>query len=210
MRFSPERAAVFDLLEGGLPCVLITARTQSSQAFDLFAFQRFVDTLDGDGFFFLHRKTIYPDHHRLLAIDLLLVFICRILDFLLHVAAFEGFDHATQSFNLSQIVGGAGFNFIGQGLDVVGAGQRVNGLGDPGLISDDLLGTQRDAGGLLGRQRERLIVRNWCEATGCRRAPRPAPAARCGRCCFPVAGRSASNPRSGCGSAASTNADSSP
>ena len=47
---------------------------------------------------------------------------------------------------------------------------------------------------LLGRQGERLVVASSCAGTACRRAPRPAPRAPCGRCSRAAAARSASTP----------------
>ncbi len=139
----------FDLLESGLPRAWIASRAHRTQAFDLLAFQRFVDALDGNGFFFVHDEAVYPDDHRFLAINLLLVFVGRILDFLLHVAALESFDHATQGFNLPQIFVRAGFDLVGQGFDVKGTSQRVDGLWDPRLVGHDLLSAQRNPGSLL-------------------------------------------------------------
>ena len=44
-----------------------------------------------------------------------------------------------------------------QRLDVVGAGERVDGVGGAGLVGDHLLGPQRELGGAFGRERERLV-----------------------------------------------------
>ena len=52
---------------------------------------------------------------------------------------------------------GALLDLVGQRLDEVGAGERVDGVGGAGLVGEDLLGAQRDARGALGRQRERLV-----------------------------------------------------
>ena len=58
----------------------------------------------------------------------------------------------------------ARLDLVGQRLDVVGAGERVDRVGRAGLVGDDLLGAQRDLGGALGGQRERLV-----EAVGVQR-----------------------------------------
>ena len=58
----------------------------------------------------------------------------------------------------------ARFDLVGERLDEVGAGERVDGVGGAGLVREDLLGAQRDFRGALGRQRERLV-----EAVGVQR-----------------------------------------
>src|SRR4051794_9680870 len=45
----------------------------------------------------------------------------------------------------------------GERFDVVGAGERVDGVGGAGLEGDDLLRAQGELGRALGRQRERLV-----------------------------------------------------
>ena len=56
------------------------------------------------------------------------------------------------------------FDLVGERLDEVGAGERVDGVGGAGLVREDLLRAQGDLGGALGRQRERLV-----EAVGVQR-----------------------------------------
>ena len=48
-------------------------------------------------------------------------------------------------------------DLVGQRLDEVRPGQRVDGVDDAGLVGDDLLGAQRDARRPLGRQPERFV-----------------------------------------------------
>ena len=49
------------------------------------------------------------------------------------------------------------FDLVGQVLDQIRAGQRIDGIGHAGFVGDDLLGAQRHAHGFLGRQPEGLV-----------------------------------------------------
>jgi hypothetical protein len=53
-------------------------------------------------------------------------------------------------------------DLVGQRLDEVAAGERVDRGRHVGLVRDHLLGPQRQAGRLLGRQRERLVEELVC------------------------------------------------
>ena len=53
---------------------------------------------------------------------------------------------------------GAALDLVGQRLDEVGARERIDGVGRPGLVGDHLLGAQRELRRVLARQRERLVV----------------------------------------------------
>src|SRR3712207_7724177 len=48
-------------------------------------------------------------------------------------------------------------DLVGERLDEVRAGERVDRVGHAGLVREDLLGAQGDPRGVLGRQRERLV-----------------------------------------------------
>ena len=77
---------------------------------------------------------------------------------------------------------GLSLDLVGERLDVPRPAERIGDVGDVGLVGDHLLGAQRDARRLLGRQRHALRPSSWCAATACRRARRRAPRSRCGRC----------------------------
>ena len=51
----------------------------------------------------------------------------------------------------------AGLGGVGERLDEIGAAQRVRDAGHSGFVGQDLLGAQRQRGGLLGGQCERLV-----------------------------------------------------
>ena len=68
------------------------------------------------------------------------------------------FDRAAELVDALDQLPRAALDLGGQRLDVVGAGERVDGVGGARLVGDDLLGPERDLGGALGRERERLVV----------------------------------------------------
>ena len=70
-----------------------------------------------------------------------------------------------------------------QALDVVGAGQRIDDMGDPGLLLQDQLGVAGDAGGEFRRQGNRFVERVGVQALRAARAPPPSPRRRCARRC---------------------------
>ena len=54
---------------------------------------------------------------------------------------------------------GLALDLVGERLDEARATERIGDVGDVGLVGDHLLGAQRDARRLLGRQRHRLVHR---------------------------------------------------
>ena len=60
---------------------------------------------------------------------------------------------STSSISAQAFVG----EFRRQALDIIGAGQRIDDLGDAGLVLEDELGVAGDAGGEFRRQRDRLV-----------------------------------------------------
>ena len=112
-------------------------------------------------------------------------------------------DRAAELVDLLDQLPARALDLVGQRLDEVGAGERVDGVGRAGLVGDDLLRAQRDLRGALASAARAPRRSRWCAATACRRRPRRSPAARRARRCSPAAGRSASRRRSACGSAAS-------
>src|SRR5207245_5085853 len=51
------------------------------------------------------------------------------------------------------------FDFVGEMLNGVGAGDRVEGVGDAGFMREDLLGAESDQGGVFGGQCESFVER---------------------------------------------------
>ena len=103
IRLSPDRA-VSSTARIAACHVRIPLRAQRPQALHLFRLQRRIDALDRHRMLLLHMKAVHPDHHRFLPIDCLLIFVSRILDLLLHIAAFDRIEHAAHGFDFFQIV----------------------------------------------------------------------------------------------------------
>ena len=74
-----------------------------------------------------------------------------------------------------EVVPAPRLDLVGQRLDEVAAGERVDGVGDARLVADDLLGPQRDLRGLRRSAAREPRRSRWCGGSGCRRAPRRAP-----------------------------------
>ena len=67
-----------------------------------------------------------------------------------------------------------------QRLDEVAAAQRIDGVGDAGLVGQHLLRAQGQRDGVLATAGPASRPCCWCAATGSRPAPRPAPGRRRG------------------------------
>ena len=91
-------------------------------------------------------------------VDLGLQLVGGVGDLALGVVLLDRRDHPAELVDLGEVVVGLALELVGQRLDEVGAAERVDRVRHAGLVGDDLLGAQRDAHGLLGRQRERLVV----------------------------------------------------
>ena len=91
-------------------------------------------------------------------VDVALVAVGALLDLALDEAGLDGRQHPAQLVDLVDVVLGLALDLVGEVLDVVAAGQRVDGVGDAGLVGDDLLGAQGDADRCLGGQRQRLVA----------------------------------------------------
>jgi hypothetical protein len=90
-------------------------------------------------------------------LDLQLLAHRRAGDLALEVAHLDPRHDAAEPVDLREDLLRLRFQPVGQRLDVVGAGERVDGVGHPGLEGEDLLRAQRDLHRLLGRERERLV-----------------------------------------------------
>ena len=74
-------------------------------------------------------------------------------------AARHCLGHAAQRIHLGDQLARALHQFSGERLDVVGAPQRIDDIGDARLLRQHELRVARDAGGKIGRQRQRLVER---------------------------------------------------
>ena len=137
----------------------IAANPQSAQPFHLLAFQGFVDVQRRNGFFFFHGEAVDSYDHSFVAIDLLLIFVGGVLDFLLHETALDSLQHSSEGFNLVQIFQRTLLDFVGESFDEIRSRQWINGLRHSGFVSDDLLRTQSNPRRLLRRQGQGFVVR---------------------------------------------------
>ena len=118
-----------------------------------------VDIADLDGGLFLQLELVDPDHDLLAAVNARLLAGGRLLDAELGHAGLDRLGHAAQRLDLVDELARLGDQARGQGLHVVAAGQRVDHLGDAGLVLEDELRVARDAGRGHGRERDRLVER---------------------------------------------------
>src|SRR5690606_34396231 len=105
------------------------------------------------------REGVAADDDALVRLDLVLLPLRAPGDLPLEVAQLDAAHHAADAVHLGEDLLRLALEPVGERLDVVGAGERVDRVGDAGLVREDLLGAERDADGLLGGQRERLVHR---------------------------------------------------
>ena len=103
-------------------------------------------------------EAVDADHDAVARVDLGLQLVAGVGDLALREVLLDRFDHAAELVDPAEVVVGELLETVGQRLDEVRAAERVDRVRDPGLMGDDLLRAQRDLDGLLGRQRERLVV----------------------------------------------------
>ena len=111
-------------------------------------------------------ETIHAHHDAFLRLDASLGPVGRLVDLVLVEAGLDRRDGTPHRIDLLDDLDRQPFEFIGEVLDRVGAGQRVDEVGDARLVGDDLLGPQRQRGGLRRRQAERLVVAVRVERLG--------------------------------------------
>ena len=90
----------------------------------------------------------------------------RFLDLALLEASLDRRERAAHRLDLVEVGPGCRLELVREALDVVGAGQRVGGLGHARLVRQDLLRPQGQSGGLLGRQGEGLVAGVRVQALG--------------------------------------------
>ena len=87
-------------------------------------------------------------------------------DFMLKIARLDTAQHTAALLDLGEVGLGALFHTIGQSFDEIGARKRVDGVHHAGLVSQHLLRAQRNAGGFVGGQCQRLIHTVGVQALG--------------------------------------------
>ena len=104
-------------------------------------------------------ELVHAHDHFLAAVDAGLAARRGLLDAHLGHAGLDRLGHAAQRLDLVDQLARLGDQAGGQRFDVVAAGQRIDDLGDAGLVLEDELGVARDARGGGRRQRDRLVER---------------------------------------------------
>ena len=95
-------------------------------------------------------------------------------------AALDRLGHAAQRLDLVDQRHRRRGDRMRQALDVIAAAERVDDMRDAGLLGEDQLGVARDPAPRTGSAGPAPRRTSWCAATGCRRAPPPAPRSSCG------------------------------
>src|SRR5829696_5592488 len=144
-----------ELAELGLQLLVVAVRLELLQPVDLLLLRLRVDAQDLDVVDLVGDVLVDADDDVLLDPVALLVAPGRLLD--LGADERDRLDGAAELLDLVDQVLRALLDLVGQRLDEVGAGERVDRVGGAGLVGQDLLGAQGDAGGALGRQRQRLV-----------------------------------------------------
>ena len=72
-------------------------------------------------------------------------------------ARLDARNDPTQLVDLPEEVEGLGLEPVRKGFHVIGASQRIDGVGHAALVGEDLLSTKRDPDGLLRRERQGLV-----------------------------------------------------
>ena len=116
--------------------------------------------------FFLHLKPVDPDDDPFLRLDLLLILIGALRNLLLNIARFDGLDRTAHRLDLFDIFDRLSLDFVGERLHDIGASQRVDHIGNPAFVGDDLLGSECEPHRILGRQRIGLVPGIGMEGLG--------------------------------------------
>src|SRR5262245_27029942 len=101
--------------------------------------------------------SVYADDDALTGLDRALMFDGAALDLVLREAGLNRGQHATAPVYLGDQRAGARLDLRRERLDGVRSTDGIDDVRDAGLLRQDLLRTQRDARGGLGRQRQRLV-----------------------------------------------------
>src|SRR5579864_7809932 len=149
--------SLFDAGDGRLPGGSVAAGAQGAEALELPALESRIDTLNLRRLVTLGLEAVDPDHDLLQAVDRLLEVIGGVLDFTLHVTKLDSAQRAAEMVDLGQVSVGARLDLVGERLDEIRAGQRVDGVGHPGLVADDLLSAQGNARRFFGRQAQGFV-----------------------------------------------------
>ena len=102
-------------------------------------------------------EPVHADHRLVVGLDLGLEARRTRRDLPLEPARLDPGHHAPLRLDLGEEPFGLALEPIGQCLDEIGTAEGVLHVGHAGLVGEDLLGAQRDADRVLGRERQRLV-----------------------------------------------------
>ena len=80
-------------------------------------------------------EAVHPHHDALARFDVALVFVRRVLDFVLDVAGLDGAQRAAHLVDALQVFVHAALDGIGEGFDVLAAADRIDRVGDAGFVA---------------------------------------------------------------------------
>src|SRR5947209_1334369 len=158
--------SVFDVLECGGRLSGIAALTEGTEALDLSLFELGIDALNVGKSVSLDLEAVHADDDLLAAVHVLLEIVGGVLDLLLDVSALDGSDSTAEVVDALDVGISALLEFGGEGLDVVGTGERIYCLSGTALEGDDLLGAESDACGFFGRKCECFVEAIGVERLG--------------------------------------------
>ena len=107
--------------------------------------------------FFVCAELVHAYYYALSVIHRHLVAVRGLLYLPLLVAHLDRAEGAAHVVDAVEVAVRLFLDAVCQLLQVVGAGERVNHIGNAGLVADYLLGPEGDLHRLLGRQRQRLV-----------------------------------------------------
>ena len=84
----------------------------------------------------LYLELVEPDDDPLAGLDVLLVGVGGVLDLLLDIALLDGAHRAAHAVDPADVGLGLRLDPVREALDIVGAGEGIDGLGDAGLVGE--------------------------------------------------------------------------
>src|SRR5262245_5720862 len=142
---------ILQTLQHSLDLRVVSLRPQRLHAGHLLPLEIRIDTQQRWYWLVLERIRIHAHDDPGTGFNFLLILIVTLLNFALGKAEFNGPDRTTHGVDLVEICLGTLLNGFRQGLNSIGATDRVDTYGYPGLMGDDLLCAQCDLDGFFGR-----------------------------------------------------------
>ena len=109
------------------------------------------------GHVFVDVELVDADDDAVAGLYRLLVVVGGVLDVLLRIALFDCGHHSAEVVDFLDVGERAFFDFLREGFDRVASRERVDDVGDAGLVGDYLLRAERDADALVRRKREGFV-----------------------------------------------------